>query len=297
MRELPTLSSPQYQALSDAGFADMRWCEQLCAGTSNQNYRIEVNGKSWVLRVNNPLTACLCPRPNEVDCWRSAAHAGLAPALTFVSDDYSIYISEFVHQSAPWAESHGSHPRALTMVSELLTGLAALPLPRHRVSPASQWQYYQAELQQRLRRMERELRKAAQRILLCAGKMDSCLQRLASGATEQFCHRDLNPNNLLLSDNKLLCIDFEYACASDPRFELAALIASHSIPNIESLQTRCLSATQSPDDMIYVNYCYWVFTAAWGIIMCQDGKSAMTWLHDALEKITALEASVAPFPL
>lgn len=280
------LSQIQQAELAAAGFDHLQWGEPLCKGTSNQNVRVSANGTDWVLRVNNPLTQSLCPRENEVRCWRLATAAGIAPELVFVSSDHQIYLSRFIAQPHPWDQSYRHHPQAVALLDRLLSALAALPLPSHRVTPGQQWQYYQTALRGRLPHLDSSLRDVADQILAEDPWMHASVARLAHNQTTRFCHRDLNPNNLLLVDNKLLSIDFEYACASDPRLELAALLACHRLTNAQArkLQQRHLAGPVQQQTLDFADacYCYWVFTAAWGVIMCSDGKAALSWLREAL---------------
>lgn len=280
------LTTDQTDSLANAGFKNIEVVEKLCAGTSNQNFRVRARGEEWVLRINNPLTEALCPRANEVACWRQAADAGLAPPLAFVSEDHQLYVSHFVAQAHPWDTSFHVQGTAVTLLDRLLKALAQLPLPKHQVTTADQWAHYQVVIRNRYAKLDASLRDVADDILAEDSWMQASIARLARTQTQRYCHRDLNPTNLLLRDGKLLCIDFEYACASDPRFDLAALLACHKLTSTQTRQLQRLHLTGSPQqqalDFADATYCYWVFTAAWGVVMCSDGKAAVSWLREAL---------------
>ncbi|MGL5047595.1 MAG: phosphotransferase [Shewanella sp.] len=90
----------------------------------------------------------------------------------------------------------------------------------------------------------------------------------------QFCHRDLNPHNVLLNNHRLCCIDFEYATASHPLCELAVVLATHALtPHQQSelvkqylsghpyVTAQAVTAVPAAIDM------YWVFACYWALLM------------------------------
>ncbi|AAN55740.1 phosphotransferase [Shewanella oneidensis MR-1] len=90
----------------------------------------------------------------------------------------------------------------------------------------------------------------------------------------QFCHRDLNPHNLLLKDNQLYCIDFEYATASHPLCELAVVLATHRLTPVQrhilvrqyladhpGVTSTAITAVPAAIDM------YWVFALYWALLI------------------------------
>ncbi|WP_394133088.1 phosphotransferase family protein [Shewanella maritima] len=93
-----------------------------------------------------------------------------------------------------------------------------------------------------------------------------------------FCHRDLSPDNILLTTNqckqpKLQCIDFEYAVASHPLFDVASVVASHHFTRQQAEQLLAsyvsqMSLTSIGDKQLdsALNM-YWVFAAMWALLM------------------------------
>ncbi|MCL1090528.1 phosphotransferase [Shewanella profunda] len=105
-------------------------------------------------------------------------------------------------------------------------------------------------------------------IQLWTDKLAACL------VSPQFCHRDLNPHNLLLQNNHLYCIDFEYATASHPLCELAVVLATHALTPKQqnflldeylkehpNLTIDAVSAVPAAIEL------YWVFACYWAILM------------------------------
>lgn len=115
-------------------------------------------------------------------------------------------------------------------------------------------------------------------------QLDACLIR------HQFCHRDLTPQNILRQATVsrtakgdgaigpgLLCIDFEYACASHPLFELAGVLASHSLS--EACKTQLIEGyvnghpnltPDAPSAIDAAMKLYWCFGCCWSLLMASQ---------------------------
>ncbi|MGS0681412.1 phosphotransferase [Shewanella sp. 125m-7] len=207
--------------------------------------------------------------------------------------------------SQPITTTHNLWPEAEKKLLELLNGLTQLPPPTNVMSIDNQWQQYLkrlTEMHQQLNRSQMSLasglntaNKTAEQgradvallkrwqhiyhqLIAKSEGVDEMLHRLAGCLLNlQFSHRDLNPNNILVVDDKLKCIDFEYACRSHPLCDLAAVIASHSLSSQQrhwlisnyllghpNLNNYAKDAVVSAVDL------YWVFAVCWALQMAFD---------------------------
>ncbi|QIR14296.1 phosphotransferase [Shewanella aestuarii] len=278
-----------------------------------------------VLRINQPK-ALWCDRDDEVRSWLLAYQANLAPRLIFSSINKELYLSEYIAQSESWAQfyqeygveslrqshiylenqTHDNQP--VEYLVALLQQLQQLPLPKQQISVTEQWQSYHQRLVDYskhcrnpvwLRHFE-ELQAISPLINRWLDRLAQCLIR------PTFCHRDLSPFNLLLysglSDElptqqsrlssskicppKLLCIDFEYAAASHPLFDLASVIASHQLSDKQvrrliegyfAWQAQSDSPSLKPDAINAIDCainCYWLFAAIWSLLLVDDENAA-----------------------
>ncbi|WP_153915399.1 phosphotransferase [Shewanella sp. TC10] len=103
--------------------------------------------------------------------------------------------------------------------------------------------------------------------------LESCLVK------PQFCHRDLSPFNLLLHEDKLHCIDFEYCAASHPMFDLASVLATHQLTDKQanelSEQYLFKHPNLKPNSIQYlpqIYNCFWAFGAAWALMMAAEAE-------------------------
>lgn len=288
--------------------------ECLSAGLSNQNYllkcQFEPQQKSQVLRVNQ-VDAVWCSRQDEVASWQHAQAISIAPKLHFYSDNYEIYLSDFITEITPWNEVYQeygvntprqseifigtSNSQPVVQLLDVLKNLSTLPLPEKKMSLQQQWQEYQQQLTDSYQDQTSEWQQCFKQIddqskivRLWFSDLEECL------IAPTFCHRDLTPFNLLLDSDlvqtsdltieRLMCIDFEYVATSHPLFDLASMLATHSLSTQQAdalLQAyfQWQAETQhpslnghAPQCVSYAINCYWLFCAMWALLMARHNR-------------------------
>lgn len=273
---------------------------RMTHGLSNQNYLLRDGDNRWVLRVNSSASDQLCDRQAEVENWRLAAKAGLAPSLYYVSSDHAYFVSEYIEEEASrqWAEllraqtaqmaqllPHDSliWPNADKQLLVLLHGLAKLTVPDNIISVTSQWLSYLGQLRtieagnlvEKSNNMRTQWLVHWHQLLSLEVDISQWLDELnACALGSQYSHRDLNPHNLLYKNGQIWCIDFEYACGSHPLFDLAGVLSTHelSIKQREALiHAYLLNHPKLTADAklalpAAINI-YWVFGACWSLLM------------------------------
>lgn len=188
---------------------------------------------------------------------------------------------------------------AVSLLLNLLRPLSQLTVPDVALTPRVQWQEYLARLTEIACAMpsshscvNSQSNLTSPKKTHLSSQWHSAFTQLSSLGTEierwlvqlesclvadQYCHRDLNPTNLLLVGDKLQCIDFEYATASHPLFELASVITSHKLTpkQRDSLTVQYLAFNPNVDKsgieaMPAAINCYWLCCAAWALLMAAE---------------------------
>ncbi|MCF1427484.1 MAG: aminoglycoside phosphotransferase family protein [Shewanella sp.] len=295
----------------------------LSSGLSNDNYvmghcqpgncqpgnRVQ---NHYAVRVNRDVSSLGVGRENEVWAWRQAASGGLAPELLWVSPDYHCYLSRYVADASlnivntagtmrsgamiaallagplPTAPSS----RAVTRLQELLCQLAALPVPELTVSTLEQWQTYYSALQASVTSASADVQQAICRVFDRRPQILEWITTMtdAQQGRWQFCHRDLNPCNVLWpADHPCLAIDFEYTCSAGPLNELATVLATHGWSATDT-RWLCreyltqLGLTDMPHQAIAaaVNM-YWIFSCCWALLQAVAHKEQqhMDWFRQS----------------
>lgn len=186
----------------------------------------------------------------------------------------------------PLAFEHHAHPnQAHRLLLTLLLQLRDLPKGPYEISITDQWLAYQQQMltlmqpsptHSQFRQIGDDWHQRATQLF----GIQSDIQRWTDALAEcllqtQFCHRDLNPHNLLLKDKRLYCIDFEYATASHPLCELATVLATHALTPSQQhflvqqylvkhpyLTAEAIFAVPAAIEMHWVLACYWALLMA-----------------------------------
>ncbi|WP_413489591.1 phosphotransferase [Shewanella baltica] len=170
------------------------------------------------------------------------------------------------------------HPNsAANLLLELLLQLRELPTGSYAISITEQWQEYHQQMlayQASLALTHDWSERVAKLLGIQINVKHWCDDLAACLIKPQFCHRDLNPHNLLLKNNRLYCIDFEYATASHPLCELAVVLATHALTPAQQNELVTQYLSQHPYVTVHAVAAvpaaidmYWVFACYWALLM------------------------------
>jgi thiamine kinase-like enzyme len=198
--------------------------EPLGAGLLSATYRVERGGEKYTLKI------AAAHRPDlgmdlawEARLLEHAAAAGLAPRVVHCDPERTVLLAQWV-AGRPWSQD-AKHPANLRRIAELLRRVHALqiPLPPRAISPAGWIELYTAALSgQPSPGADAKLRSAAAaRLVELAG--------FAPPPTV-VCHSDLHALNLIEQNDALTLLDWEYAHAADPLWDLASWSANNDLP-------------------------------------------------------------------
>jgi thiamine kinase-like enzyme len=191
--------------------------DRLAKGLINETYRVVRDGESFALRV-----AAANPHHLGVDReWEervlgTAVAADLAPGIVFCDPQHGILLTRWV-EGAPFSPSEVRRAPGIARIAEFLRRIHALvvPAPAHLMSPARWIDYYSGAAPH------------APTVLRQAATAQLAALAALPGADPVVCHSDLHVQNLIDRGGSLLLLDWEYAHASDPLWDLAGWSANN----------------------------------------------------------------------
>ena len=192
--------------------------EALSGGITNRNYRVEVDGASYVLRVGGNDTRLLgIDREVEYRASLRAAEVGVGPEVVGFVEPEGWLITRFVAAPPLPPEELRRPPNIARVATALRRVHGAAPIPGHFDAYAVVDSY---------RRVAEE-----RGVALPSGFSGSRTLaeriRLARGTqVEVPCHNDLLNANFL-DDGEVRIVDWEYAGMGDRFFDLANLSVNH----------------------------------------------------------------------
>jgi len=188
--------------------------QPLSGGLTNTNYKIEVDGKPYFVRVPGASTELLAiDRRNEVHNTKAASEAGVAPKVLYHVPEYEAMVLEFLNGKTMSKETL-NQPGMPTRMAQAIKRLHAGPrffldfnmfrlteyylsLCRDRDIPIPQGY---PERMETVRRIEQAMN----------------VKPLPTVP----CNNDLLAENYIDDGNQLWLIDYEYSGNNDPTFEL-----------------------------------------------------------------------------
>jgi thiamine kinase-like enzyme len=186
----------------------------LAGGLTNANYRVDVDGRAYFVRIPGASTELLSiDRQNEVHNSRAAARAGVAPPLVHHLPEHDVMVLEFVSGRTLSIETM-QEPGMPSRLAEALRRLHAGPRFLRDFDMFRLVDFYLQIASQHGVRIPADYTAR----LPAVHAMERALRARPMPAVP--CNNDLLPENVLDDGERLWLIDFEYSGNNDPCFEL-----------------------------------------------------------------------------
>lgn len=203
-----------------AGRADLR-VTPLSGGITNHNYKIEMSGEAYVLRVGGNDTNLLgIDRRVEYGCTLAASRAGVAPEPVAFVEPEGYLVTRFISGAGVPAEAV-SRPVILRKIVQSLRRYHALPGFPGEFSPFRVVESYYPTA----RELQAPLPSNMEWFLSVSGEIEKAL--LKAPAVPVPCHNDLLNGNFIDDGNVIRILDWEYAGMGDRFFDLGNFAAQH----------------------------------------------------------------------
>ena len=216
----------------------------LSGGITNRNFRIEVGGKRFVLRVGGNNTELLgIDRRNERAASAAAAAAGLAPDVLYFIEPEGYILARFIDGKAITPDEM-RQPDTIREVARILQRIHGLPPIPGAFSPFQVVDDYHGLA-------------AAHGVETWPADYTWLLERMravaeAFGRDPAFpapCHNDLLNENFLreAETGRMVVLDWEYAGMGDSYFDLANVAAQHRFDEAQDeLLVQCYFGALTP---------------------------------------------------
>ena len=209
-------------------------------GFSNKVYRLEWNKvPQVVLRVPAlDEEAFAINRQSEVAVLLAAAKAKISPAVLW-HDDQGAFACKYVTQpSLGWDVEHSES--SVKRVAKALAEAHRLPAINHSLCIYDLIEHYLLSIE-----AHSVSRSDVQEELSYLRELFETLPRVEQSASHVVCHNDLNPKNVLIDEDDIWLIDWEYSAMGDPLFDLAVVTRSHNLTREQQI-----TLIQSYDDSL-----------------------------------------------
>ena len=186
----------------------------LSGGLTNTNYRVEVDGAPYVVRIPGASTELLAvDRANEYHNTKAAAEAGVGAKIAHYLPQFNVMVLEFIHGET-MSIARLRQPGMPTRVAQSLKKLHAGPRFLHDFNMFRLTEYYLKIVDEHDARIPDGYRGYMPQV----ARIEAAMARRALPTAP--CNNDLLAENYIDDGEQLRLIDFEYSGNNDPTFEL-----------------------------------------------------------------------------
>lgn len=186
----------------------------LSGGLTNTNYRVEINGTPYVVRIPGANTDLLAiDRENEYHNTLAAAQAGVGAGVTHFLPKGNVMVLEFIHgqtMSIPALQAPGMPTRIAYSLKQLHAG----PRFKQEFNMFRLTEFYLRVVESHAVHIPDGFRN----YLPSIARIEAAMQRNPLPTVP--CHNDLLAENYIDDGQKLWIVDYEYSGNNDPTFEL-----------------------------------------------------------------------------
>lgn len=193
----------------------------LRGGITNLNYRVDVEGRAYVLRIGLEGAELLgIDRRREVQCMVAAGRAGVAPEVVYAQPREGLLVTRFVAGRALVPDRAVRGEVRMRIVRAMRRYHGGLPFAG-RFSPSRTLERYLAAARGGRASFPRD----ADRLFERVSSIAAILRRNRSAPRP--CHNDLWGRNLIDDGRRVHIVDWEYAGMGDLFFDLANFAIYH----------------------------------------------------------------------
>jgi thiamine kinase-like enzyme len=186
----------------------------LSGGLTNSNFKVEVDGAPYFVRVPGASTELLAiDRANEYHNTKAASEAGVAPKIIHHLPEYNVMVIEFLNGQTMSKDSL-NQPGMPSRMSRAIKRLHAAPRFLRDFNMFRLTEYYLSLCRDRAIKIPDGYRERMLTVSVIEEAMN--VKPLATVP----CNNDLLAENYIDDGNQLWLIDYEYSGNNDPTFEL-----------------------------------------------------------------------------
>lgn len=269
----PTVSSiPQDLAtfVSEQAGLSTSWrvISDLSNWRRNRCWLIESESERLVLRTAGKLDGPLgVDRRREIASHRAAAEAGIAPPIVFADPERGVIITRF-EPGQPCDTAVSEQRDALARCLKYLHELPAVEAQNDLIAT-----------------VENDARRTDQLSHELAAELQAVFEEYRGlSVLSTLCHCDPIPENTLYTDERVVLLDWEYAQAADPYFDLAAVVEEHALDAEQTRQLLAVYGIEAADAdrrLFLLRVLYRVLALVWYCKLAATANGTKTLTSDA----------------
>ncbi|MEG1410450.1 MAG: phosphocholine cytidylyltransferase/choline kinase family protein [Terrisporobacter sp.] len=191
----------------------------LAGGMTNKNYKVNIQGEYYILRMPGNGTSQMISRGNEKYNSRLANILGLDTDILYFDEDSGIKISKLIENAETLNGSSAKRQSNMKLTTEILRKLHNSCIDfENEFNVFLEIEKYESLLEEADGKNFKDYYEVKNQVL----GLNEILDKL--GRDLKSCHNDTVPENFIKGNNRIYLIDWEYSGMNDPMWDLAAHI-------------------------------------------------------------------------
>lgn len=242
-------------------------------GLSSENYKVTYKNKSYFVKIctQNYLHT---DRKNELSIISKAEEINLAPDLYYFSIETGNMVSNWIHGNMPSLTDFSS-PKFLHNLSNSLKSLHSLQCEKY-FNPFE-------HIRKRITICKNLNLNLPESIDMLLNHLTQLEIKLNKDPLIGLCHNDLNASNIILNNDNLYFVDYEYSSMGDIFFDLATISWFFTEDSRKRLLKFYFGEFNDTYYKRLLDYLFVVkfYNATWSLLKSQDSNSNYDYLAGA----------------
>ena len=242
-------------------------------GLSSKNYKVSYDNNNYFVKIctHNYLHT---DRKNELIIINKACEINLAPHLYYFSNKTGNMVSSWINGTMPSLDDFNS-VEFLSKLSDCLKSFHNLKCEKY-FNPFN-------HIRKRINIFKDFNLPLPQSIDMLLNYLNTLEYKLNKTPLIGLCHNDLNASNIILSNNDLYFVDYEYASMGDIFFDLATISWFFSEKSRKDLLIFYFGKYNIEDYEKLLDYIFVVkfYNATWSLLKSTDSNSDYDYLSGA----------------
>lgn len=242
-------------------------------GLSSENYKVSYNNNNYFVKIctHNYLHT---DRQNEFLIINKAEEINMAPHLYYFSTTTGNMITDWINGSMPSLNDFSS----VEFLSKLVDSLVSF----HNLKGEKYFNPFN-HIRERINICKNLNLPIPKSIDMLLNYLTDLEIKLSKTPLIGLCHNDLNASNIILSNNDLYFVDYEYSSMGDVFFDLATISWFLSEKSRKSLLSLYFGEYKNKHYTKLLDYLFVVkfYNATWSLLKAKDSNSDYDYLSGA----------------
>jgi thiamine kinase-like enzyme len=196
--------------------------EPLGGGITNHNYKVSVDGETFVARIPGAETELFIDRDNELDCTAEAGRTGVAPELVYHLKPENVTVIRFIDARTLSTEEIAGNNDVIKRVIRSIRVIHEKAVFKKRFDPFATIRRY---MDRYIGKYDVPVPPDIDWMLSLCADIEGAMHR--NKPPDAACHNDYLSENFMDDGEKIWIIDWEYGGQGDPYFDLGDFAVEH----------------------------------------------------------------------